>query len=275
MALGAVATDGVWAAGCHHHRPGIKASVALLVALATVVTDTAPIEETVAVLAVTFALAAIIAAAAAEHVAISVARVVTRCAAGRVRGTARPATSVDSSIHAPMTLSTEVRADAARVPVGAGAAFALVLVAKQFACAARLNIPRIVDTAAFADLAVPPVAKLLAGAALVVSHPRCRVIVVAMALLTVPAVLFTKTAVVIAALTGRVAVLRAPVVVRTAPHALETFAMTLRLCGARELTHLGAPSVLWRAPHSLCAVGHAWGHLLAARCVIRRARVKY
>ena len=94
-----------------------------------------------------------------------------------------------------------------------------------------------------------------------------------MTLLTVPAVLFTKTAVVIAALTGRVAVLRAPVVVGTAPHVLETFTVTLRLCSARELTHLGAPSVLRRAPHSLCAVSHAWRHLLAARCVVHRARV--
>ena len=95
-----------------------------------------------------------------------------------------------------------------------------------------------------------------------------------MALLTVPAVLFTKTAVVIAALTGRVAVLRAPVVVGTAPHVLVTIAVTLRLCGARELTHLGAPSVLRRAPHSFCAVGHAWRHLLAAGCVVHRTRVK-
>ena len=171
VALGAVATDGVGAAGCHHHRPGIKAVFALIVTLATVVADSAPIKEAVTVLAETFALAAIIAAAAAEHITVSVARVVARCATGQVRGTARPATSVDSSIHAPMALSAEVRADAARVPVGAGAAFALVLVAEQFTRAARLDIPRIVDTAAFAGLAVPSVAKLLARAALVVSHP--------------------------------------------------------------------------------------------------------
>ena len=94
-----------------------------------------------------------------------------------------------------------------------------------------------------------------------------------MTLLTVPAVLFTKTAVVIAALTGRVAVLRAPAVVGRAPHVLVTIAVTLRLCGTRELTHLIAPSVLRRAPHTLCAVGHARRHLFTAGCVVHRAQV--